>query len=371
MKFFPLSKFTRHALAWALAAIALFALVMGLRAESSVRTAQGASSLSQPGYLYRFGPSGQTFFTYTLPADSVPYGVAVTGTNPTHVWVALYGRNAIGHLIYTNTSSVQWIEHTITPTANSGPFQIAVHGNDVWFTERTANRIGHLDAATGELHEYSTGLSPNSGLADIVVAAHGRVWAAGQFSNRLIGLVVTSTLDYSIREYTHTLLIGPFGMFAESDNAIWFAAPGSARVGRFTPSTGFFLWPIGFPADGTPYEIVANPAFVWFTDSARNAIGQLEVGTLTNLNYYGPITRPMGLANESSARLWFTQQSSAGAVGRLIYTSTVATQLDSYPLPVSGLTPWGIAVASDGGVWFSAFAPFRIYLPEVLRNASS
>jgi streptogramin lyase len=89
--------------------------------------------------------------------------------------------------------------------------------------------------------------------------------------------------------------------------------------------------------------------------------------TLSNLVYY-PITRPAQLASESPDVLWFTQQDERGQVGRMVYTSAVDYHLSSYPLPTSGLQPTGIAVASDKGVWFVAFAPYRVFLPMVVRN---
>ncbi len=357
-------------------AASLTLLLAGLQTfELALAEPNGSASSTtapQSSYLFRFDPAAQTFYTLTLPMGSIPYGVAVTGTNPTHVWVAEFGRNRIGHLIYTNTNDVRWIEYPVTSTVNSGPFRITVHGNFAWFTERGANRIGRVNVATGQIDEFfGSGLSANSGLADIEVAPNGWVWAAGQASNRLVRLVVAPTVAF--QEYTHPLLVGPFGLAVESSNSIWFTSPDDHKIGRLTPSDGSVLQPFGFPPDSRPYAIAVTPAndFVWFSDIQRNGIGQVQIGTLTNLNYYTPTMRPADLANESSNRFWFTQQDEQGAVGRLIYTSTVSTRFDSYPLPTPGLRPTGIAVASDKGVWFAAFAPARIFLPAVLKNASN
>jgi len=363
----------RWMLALGMSATCLALLVVSLQMAGRVAAARHASAALAPAprssYLFRYDPASRTFYTMTLPVGSLPYDVAVTGTNPTHVWVAEFGRDRIGHLVYTNANSVVWTEHPVA--SNRRPFHITVNGNDVWFTERGANRVGRLNATTGQIAEYSgNGLSANAGLADIRVAPNGWVWAAGQSSNRIIRLVVTPT-GYAFSEYSHALLAGPFGLAVESSNSIWFTMPGAHLVGRFTPSDGSFLWPFGFASDSAPTELVATPAFVWFSDPQRNAIGQLEIGTLTNLNYYTPVARPTGLASESPSRFWFTQQDQRGAVGRLIYTSTVSTRFDSYPLPTSGLQPTGIAVASDKGVWFGAFAPHRSYLPVVLNNYSN
>ncbi len=368
----------RWTIALIIAVASLALLLAGLPvvqpASAGRNSVVSSMPVPQSSYLFRFDPAIQTFYTFTLPIASIPYGVAVTGTNPTHVWVAEFGRNRIGHLIYTNTNDVHWTEYPVTTTANSGPFRITVHGNFAWFTERGANRIGRVNAATGQIDEFfGNGLSANSGLADIEVAPNGWVWAAGQSSNRLVRLVVTPTVGYAFQEYTHTLLVGPFDLAVESSNSIWFTSPDDHKIGRLTPSDGSVLQPFGFPPDSRPYAIVAIPAndLVWFSDIERNGIGQVQIGTLTNLSYYTPTMRPADLASESPTRFWFTQQSEQGAVGRFIYTSTVSTRFDSYPLPTPGLRPTGIAVASDKGVWFGAFAPARIFMPLVLKNASN
>ncbi len=373
----------KHLLRWALtlsvAAVGLTMLLVGLQRDSRALAERNRAALSTPApqssFLYRFDSISQAFFTLTLPIGSVPYGVAVTGTNPTHVWVPEYGVNQIGHLIYTDTDDYQWITYSVTSTANSGPFRIAVNGNDVWFTERGANRVGRLDATTGQITEFSGhGLSPNSGLADIRVAPIGWVWVAAQSSNHLTRLVVTSTTDYDFREYSHTSMVGIFGVAIESSESIWYASPGAHQIADLkvvedqvrADSSAFYY-------DSLPTEIVIGGSYAWYTDWQRNTIGQVEIATWAMIRDYGSAPRPAGLAVESPnvpVRLWYTQQDEQGAVGRFTYTSTVSTSFDSFPLPTQGLRPTGIAVAADRGVWLTAFAPVRVFLPVVLKSFS-
>jgi streptogramin lyase len=380
---------TKHLLRWALtlsvAAMGLAALLAGLQRDSRALAERNSAALSMPApqssFLYRFDFISQTFFTLTLPIGSVPYGVAVTGTNPTHIWVPEYGKNQIGHLVYTDATHYDWTEYPVTTTANSGPFRIAVNGNDVWFTERGANRVGRLDATTGEITEfYGKGLSPNSGLADLDIAPDGSLWMTGQWSNRLIKLVVTSTQEYAFREYYKNELneqpipTGPFGISVGpipgiDSYYIWFTAPASHTLARFTPGYGEYVTPMDFSSTNTPYDILLIPAtgYAWYSDMQGNTLGQMSYRTLSNLVPY-PITRPAQLASESSNVLWFTQQDERGEVGRMVYTSAFDYHFDPYPLPTVGLQPTGIAVAGDKGVWSAAFAPYRVFLPAVLRN---
>jgi streptogramin lyase len=370
----------KHLLRWALtlsvAAVGLTILLVGLQ-DSRARAERNSVALSTPApessFLYRFDSTSQTFFTLTLPTGSTPYGVAVTGTNPTHVWVPEYGKNQIGHLVYTDATHYDWTEYPVTTTANSGPFRITVNGNDVWFTERGANRVGRLDATTGQITEfYGHGLSPNSGLADIRVAPIGWVWVAAQSSNHLVRLVVTQTTDYDFREYSHTSMVGIFGVAVQSNEYIWYASPNAHQIARLNVVDGSVTGDASsFYYDGLPTEIVIGGSYAWYTDWQRNAIGQVEIGTFAIAAPHEPASRPAGLAIESpdaQVRLWYTQQDEQGAVGRFIYTSPVSTSFDSFPLPTPGLRPTGIAVAADRGVWLTAFAPVRVFLPVVLKS---
>lgn len=343
-------------------------VLIGLLGRQPAASAGAAPALTG-NYIYRFEPLAQTFITIPLPANSQPSDLVVSGSNPTHVWITEPGSNRLAHLVYTGTADYQLTEWTITSTVNSQPYRLTLKGTELWFTERGANRIGRLNTSTGQLDEfYGNGLSSNSGLADIKVAPNGWVWVAGQSSNQLIRLVVTSTSQYAFNAYTHTLLIAPYGLAVESSNSIWFTLPSTHRIGQFTPSYGLFLWPYGLPANSQPTEIVVAPDMAWVSDPQLNQIGQVEIGTSTNVNLYGPIDHPVGLASGPPNLFWTTQQNTQGALGRLVYTSPTSTRLDSYPFPTPGVFPTGIAVASDNGVWSAAYVPVRVYLPTILRN---
>lgn len=358
-----------------IAAIGMASVFIGLLANGYATANHGLvtpTALPQSSYLFRFDPTSQTFFSFILPNTSIPYGIAVTGTNPTLVWIAEYGRDRIGHLVFTDTNDTWYTEYPVTSTVNSGPYRLALDGNWVWLTERGANRVGRLDTTTGEFVEfYGHGLSPDSGLADIGVAPDGAIWTAGQTSNRLIQLIVTSTTDYAFNEYTHTLLSGPSGVAIAPGISpsydVWFTAPSARRVGRFTPADGSFA--ITFlPLDSRPYEIAHMAGYMWFTDLGHNSIGQIELGTFPILNVFEPVSRPTGFAIESSRVMWMTQQNEQGGLARFVYTPTQASTFDYFDLPVSELRPTGIAVATDSGVWFAAFAPVRVYLPIVIKG---
>src|SRR3972149_718094 len=196
--------------------VALLAAALPSLPARALASNSSPSVTPQTAFLYRFDPNTFSFFTRTLPLGSVPIDVAVTGTSPVHVWVTLFGSDKIGRLVFTSTAQTSWTEYAVTSTANSQPFQLALRGNEVWFTEQNANRVGRLNALTGQIDEFfGNGLSSDSGLAGIDIAPDGSIWLAGQKSNRLIRLVVTDTNDFAFQQYTLGSTTGPYAVAIE------------------------------------------------------------------------------------------------------------------------------------------------------------
>jgi streptogramin lyase len=272
-------------------------------------------------------------------------------------------------VVFTNTANYTQTAYPITSTAQSGPYRIAVAGNEVWFTERGANRVGRLNAVTGQLDEfYGHGLSTNAGLIDIKVAPDGAVWMGGQTVQRLIRLTVSSPSVYAFTEYTDTarptFVVAPSFLAVENSDLIWLTVPTANywKVAQFTPSSEQFVWP-NLPTGSLPMGVAATPGFAWLADNGHNAIAQVEVGTLTLVNSFGPITRPVEIAAETNKVFWMTQDDERGSIGRLIYTNTVSYRVDSFAMPVSKLRLTGIAAVPGSGVWSVAYFPELVYLP--------
>jgi len=376
------SKWKRLTVAVGLAVMTLLAataLIDQSRAEAS--RLNSISVGARASYLYRFDAAAQTFFTIPLSNGAVPIGVAVTGTNPTRVWIAEYGLNRVSHVIFTDTTNYAQTIYPITSTANSGPFLITVDGSAVWFTEREANRVGRLNAATGQIDEFhGHGLPANAGLADVSVAPDGTVWVAGQYAKRLYRLVITSTVDYAFQEFLAgtnvTTTVGPFGIDVvvinpPSSYQVAFASPEGNRIGLLTPATPPSVLIAGTLASGfAPTDIVYDVGrdFVWFSEPGGNYLGLSFKSTLGNApTQFGPVARPAFLSRVEGNTLWLSQQDLIGQLARFVYTATDNYTFTSYALPGLGLRPNGVALSSDRAVWAAAYRPERVFLPALLK----
>ncbi len=366
-------------------ALASWFALSGLTDLAQVEAHITRDATSTPGtsFLYRFDTTAQTFFTIPLSNNAVPIGVAVTGTNPTHVWIAEHGLDRITHVIFTDTANYTQTSYPITATANSGPFLITVDGSVVWFTEREANRVGRLDATTGQIDEFfGHGLPANAGLADLNVAPDGSVWVAGQSAKRLYRLVITPTIDYAFQEFLTgvyiTTTVGPFGIdvvpgISPLSYQIAFASPEGNRIELLTPGSQQVTIAGAIPAGFAPTDIVYEAArdYLLFSEPGADLIGLSFRGTLQEVpTQVGPIARPAFLSRMVNNTLWLSQQDPPGQLARFVYTGPGVYNFTSYPLPVLGLQPNGVALADDGHVWTVAFRPERLYLPLLLRNSA-
>lgn len=342
--------------------------------EADRRADEPAAAVAANSVLYRFDPASQTFITITLPTNSYPTDLEVVGQSPAQVWVAEYGSGRIGRVVFTDTTTYHLIEYPIATPAGS-PYRLTVSGGVVWFTERGADRVGRLNSSTGVIDEFSGhGLSANAGLSDIQMAPNGRLWIGAEWSKRLVRLIVTSTVDYSFKEYTDTLRptfgVAPASIAVEDNNSIWLAIPSGSvaaqRLAKFTPSTEIFDWSMLLNGS-QPQELAIAPGNLWFSDKPRNELTQIELGTNTILNPFGPITRPVRLAAESSTVLWSALHTRPPAIGRLQAGTPPSSTVTTYNLPDPRLTPSAIDVAADGAIWVAAYRS-ELYLPIIRRT---
>jgi virginiamycin B lyase len=274
------------------------------------------------------------------------------------------------------------------PLAASEPYALDLAGGLVWFTERSGNRIGRLDPATGALAEFavpSAGSQP-TGL-DVIPGIPAQVWFAEGAGNQLGQLVVTSTTDYAWAEFLLTATLTNTwanaqmqSVFAATADSIWFTAPGANRIGNFRP----YLYPLisafrpVYTGLGSrPWEIrVDADGFPWFTEQAGSRVGEFYPTTLSNIHWYtATITggAPTGIALGQGV-VWFTEQ----AGDRLGQIDPLSHAIREFGLP-AGSAPQGLDVDGAGCAWvaesgrssLAAWCPpyFRfLYLPVIARD---
>jgi virginiamycin B lyase len=342
---------------------------------TETRGAPTPQLVPSPGqaFVFRFSPTTQTFESFAIPtAGAAPEGVAVLNRpGYTEVWFAESGADRIGRLIYTDTANYTLQEYGLA--TGSRPLNIVVDGSGrAWFTESGLSRIGRINSATGVSSEFVISTA-NVGLMDLAIAPNGSIWFTERGADRVGRLVVTSTTDYAVRDFTVSLTsnAGLAGIVVENDDSIWAALGNQNKLARLQPSVPRVdRTPALTPPPAYPFKLAIDPDGVrmWFTELDGNHITLASGSTLEyGLRYAVPTTdsRPYGLAVNSSGSVWFSEQL-GGKIGRLVVTPTATfTEFPVLPLPRARVQ--GLQVDSKGAVWFVADSWHVVNLPLIMR----
>ena len=279
---------------------------------------------------------------------------------PGRLWFTMPDENSIGSLVVDGAGDATFTAYPAL-TANSEPYDLVYDADNqlIWFSQRSANRIGRLDMATGAITEpvvLETGRRP----AGIALAPNGLLWFVESNANKLASYDPSAQM---LQEYDYT----PFNITGnaeledvavENNDRIWLTAPKDSEVVQFVPSNNRFFRSFFLSRLGTeePFSIaLSTNGRAWVTDIGSNQVSVYSPGTLTFWARYGfrsTESMPVGIAldtNSSSNNVLLTQNAS-GRLARLPDLSNTAD--NPLELPVAQASrPWGIAVDDNGSVW--------------------
>lgn len=136
---------------------------------------------------------------------------------------------------------------------------------------------------------------------------------------------------------------------------IWFGEMFTNKLARLNPQTGAITtWA---PPNGR-YNIMATAVDVqgnvWYSEQAANYIGRFDPATEKFTTYpLGASSAPQDLTFDASGKLWFTEFSSNGKIGRLDPTTGSITTWAVPGLP-SGAHPYPFSIVAlpTGEIWF-------------------
>ncbi len=290
---------------------------------------------------------------------------------------------------------------TESNTFTSTPYHVTrAPDGSIWYTT-TSNKIGRV-TTTGVVTEFTTPSALNIG--QITTGPDGFIWYISSSVNR-IGKVNPS--NGVITEYT--IASGGQGIAAGPDGNIWFTMTGSSRVGRIT-TNGVVTGNFNTTTNQGPRDIVAGPdgnmyiifetsgrvgrmnmngdliilgntgtlprgatvgpdGNIWYAVFTGNAVGRVSLpsGTITEFSTAGASLTGMFDITSADGYLWVTATGSR-RIARITTTGTIT----SYSAQ-TGANPRGIAVGSDGNLWYASesgnsIGRFQIIGPERVTN---
>ncbi|HKC25815.1 MAG TPA: hypothetical protein VKF32_13795 [Thermoanaerobaculia bacterium] len=163
--------------------------------------------------------------------------------------------------------------------AGSGPLGITLSpGGELFYVLDTANQLCQcVPGAPGcGCFSVTPPLTPASGLRRIVTDRSGQhLWFTERTANK-IGTAFSGTGGGLVEYTVPTASSAPLGITAGPDGNIWFTEQNGNKIGRITPAGVITEYPIPTPGSGPTSICVGPDGNLYFTENSTSKIGKLE-----------------------------------------------------------------------------------------------
>src|SRR6266446_1485819 len=237
------------------------------------------------------------------------------------------------------------------PTKGAHPHDPALAPDgSLWFTEQLQNKLGRLDPASGAFKEYVL-KSEDSGPHGLVADSKVNIWFTGN-GKGYIGKLDPKTGDVTEYKMPDAKAEDPHTAVLDARGILWLTVQVGSMVGRLDPHTGKIDLKAVQGQRALPYGIAINSKGVpFFCEFGTNKMAKIDPQTMEVTEYKLPEgVRPRRLAIDASDRVYFTDYA-GGNLGRLD-PAPGAVKMWASP-GGSGSAPYGIAITTDGMVWYS------------------
>jgi virginiamycin B lyase len=254
------------------------------------------------------------------------------------------------------------------PSAKPSGMAVDSEGN-VWFTSFPTDALGHEVGTPSSVFLIANAvlLQPGTGPAGITNGPDGALWFTAAGSNAIGRVALTGGTPGTVTSYTlPTSNASPAGITTGPDQALWFAECNVGKIGRIplavTSPKGAQITEFTLPegASATPVSIVAgSDGALWFTDTSHAHIGRITTnGTVTEFSIGGPAN---SIAAAPDGSLWFTEAANS-EIGRILPATAApgSPGVVEFTTVDSSSYPWGIAVDSEGSVYYTEFSANRV-----------
>ncbi len=272
------------------------------------------------------------------------------------IWVGEMGENKLA-MLDPRTGTVQaW-----TPPGGQYNImeEVVDHQGSVWFTEEAANYIARFDPATQTFKTYPLAEvnGQSAGPEALRMDAQGNLWFT-EVTGNMLGRLDPATgaiTTYPIPTAPGGAPMYPYALAITPDGAIWYGGLSGGVVGKLDPATGrVTTYSVNDPKAQIYSMTVGPDGAVWFTELLTNKVGRIDPqnGQVTMLTVPSTLGDPATLYDVvvRNDALWFT---STGA-NALVRYSLITQQFTFYQLAQPSSVPFGLALAPDGSLWFTA-----------------
>ncbi len=249
--------------------------------------------------------------------------------------------------------NVQIKEYDV-PTPKSRPHDPALAPDgSLWYTGQGANKLGRLDPQTGAFKEYPL-KTAGSGPHGLVADKDGNIWFTA-ISGGYVGKLDPKSGEITEYRPSDGAEIDPHTPVFDHDGILWFTNEETNYIGRLDPKTGKMTLVKAPTAHAVPYGIVIlknNTPF--FCEFGTNKLGVARSKTDDDPRVHTAQRRARvhGVSRSPPMDRSSTRTYARGYLGH--FDPASGKLLKEWPSPGgSGSEPYGIAVTSDGEVWYS------------------
>jgi virginiamycin B lyase len=147
---------------------------------------------------------------------------------------------------------------------------------------------------------------------------------------------------------------GPNAITLGPDHAMWFTEYNADRIGRIAADGTIAEYGNQMSAGAHPSGIAAAGSDLFFGEFGTGRIGELDTGTGQLVGEYAIPTSgsgPDGLALGSDGGVWFAEQNTDETVGRIDPGTHAITEYDLAASDQTDYKPTGVASGPDGAIW--------------------
>ena len=259
---------------------------------------------------------------------------------------------ALAALAAVGTLEVPIQEYDV-PTPRSRPHDPALAPDgSLWYTGQAANKLGRLDPNSGAFKEYPL-KTPDSGPHGLVADKDGNIWFTA-INQGYVGKLTPKSGDIAEYRPSNGATIDPHTPAIDQRGMVWFTNERTNYIGRLDPPSGKMDLKQVPTAHAEPYGIVITKSGIpVFCEFGSNRLASIDPKTMEIREYMLPDAgaRPRRLALAPDGTIYYTDYA-RGYLGH--FDAASGKLLKEWPSPGGEQSePYGIAVTSDGAVWYS------------------
>jgi virginiamycin B lyase len=253
--------------------------------------------------LERFDPVTQKFDEWELPAGTKPHGLVVDEKGT--VWMTGNGNGTLLEIPFQNGQPAQMIAHK-TPSGGS-PHTIIFDNRKgheaLWFTNQSADKVTRYDRASKKMTEFST----RDGPYGLAMDKEGNVWFC-QASGQRVGRVDAATGQVSEIDLGRGSM--PRRIAAAPDDTLWVVRYGDGKMTHIDAKSARVIKNYDMPAgrSGNPYAVTVDGAGkVWANEIGTDTVTLFDPAT-EKFRVIALPTKNEGIRKmvvDAKGRLWY------------------------------------------------------------------